>query len=251
MMVKLIYGDCLERMKDIPDGSIDMVLSDPPYGITSCKWDSIIPLKEMWLQLERITKINSAMVFTASQPFTTTLIHSNLKLFKYCWVWVKSRPTGHIHAKNKPLKKHEDICVFSKGVILHKGKSHKRMNYYPQGLIKVDKISYRPSRDKRGSDVVAGLRPSHKKTLKVEYENYPNSILNIKSEHNVNAYHPTQKPVELMEYLIKTYTIKGNTVLDFAMGSGTTGVACRNLDREFIGIEINKKYFEIAQNRLK
>jgi site-specific DNA-methyltransferase (adenine-specific) len=173
-----------------------------------------------------------------------------MKMFKYCWVWEKNRPTGHIHSKNKPMKKHEDICVFSFGVTIHKGQSNNRMVYNPQGLINVNKTSYRPSRGVVGSNVVAGLRPSHKKTLKVTHENYPTSVLKIKSVHNVNAFHPTQKPVDLMEYLIKTYTNENETVLDFTMGSGTTGIACKNLNRNFIGIELNEEYFDIAKKRI-
>jgi len=216
-----------------------------------CKWDSVICLESMWTQLKRVIKTRSAMVFMASQPFTTRLISSNIEMFKYCWVWVKSRPTGHIHAKNKPMKKHEDICVFSKGVNIHKGQSNKRMIYNPHGLVEVNKTSYRPSGGKKGSDVVAGLRPSHKQILKTRYENYPNSVLNVRSEPNVNRYHHTQKPVALMEYLIKTYTNEGDTVLDFAAGSFTTGVACANLNRCFIGIEKDEKYFEIGFNRIE
>lgn len=237
-------------MKEIESGSVDMILTDPPYGTTACKWDSVIPLEPMWEQLKRVIKPNGAIVMTASQPFTTTLIGSNLKMFKYCWVWEKTRASGHIHAKNKPMKKHEDVVVFSGGVTIHKGQSAKRMLYNPQGLIEVNKTSYRPSRGEAGSDVVAGLRPSHKKTLKVTHENYPASVIKINSEHNVGAYHPTQKPVALMEYMIKTYTNEGDTVLDFTMGSGTTGVACKNLSRNFIGIELDEQYFKIAQDRI-
>lgn len=249
-MQTLIHGDCLEEMAKIPSGSVDMVLTDPPYGTTACKWDSIIPLAPMWEQLKRVIKPNGAIVMTASQPFTTTLIASNMKMFKYCWVWEKTRATGHIHAKNKPMKIHEDVCLFSYGVTIHKGQSKKRINYNPQGLVSVDKTSYRPSRGEKGSDVVAGLRPSHKKTLKITHENYPKSIIKISSDHNVGAYHPTQKPVALMEYLIKTYTNEGETVLDFTMGSGTTGVACQNLGRDFIGIEKDEDYFKVAQDRI-
>jgi len=249
--MKLIHGECLKEMSDISDNAIDMVLADPPYGITACKWDSIIPLKPMWEQLKRVIKPNGAIVMTASQPFTTMLIASNMQMFKYCWVWEKSRASGHIHAKNKPMKKHEDIVVFSTGVTTHKGQSNKRMIYNPQNLIEVDKESYRPSRGKKGSNVVARLCPSHKQTLKITHENYPTSILKINSVHNVGAFHPTQKPVALMEYLIKTYTNEGDTVLDFVLGSGTTGVACKNLGRNFIGIELDEKYFEIAKQRIE
>jgi len=249
--MKLIHGDCLKEMFDIPDNSVDMVCCDMPYGTTACKWDTVLPLDMLWYHYNRICKDNAAIVLNASQPFTTTLIDSNLKWFKYCWVWEKSRATGHVHSKNKPMKKHEDICVFSDGTTVHKSQSKNRMVYNPQGLKKVDKLSYRPSRGVSGSDVVSSLRPSHKKTIKVEFENYPNTILKINSEHNVGAFHPTQKPVALIEYLIKTYTDEGDTVLDNCMGSGTTGVACKNLNRDFIGIELDEKYFEIAKKRIE
>jgi site-specific DNA-methyltransferase (adenine-specific) len=241
----LINGDCLEAMKDIPDGSVDLILTDPPYGTTACKWDSIIPLEPMWEQLNRIIKPNGAIVMTASQPFTTTLIASNMKMFKYCWVWEKTRPTGHVHAKNKPLKSHEDIVVFSKGVTIHKGQSKNRMNYNPQGLIDCD-VTIKQS---TASDVVMGMRSGRNSTFKQTKTGYPKSVLKFPSiSKNV---HPTQKPVPLMEYLIKTYTNEGETVLDFTMGSGTTGVACKNLDREFIGIELDKEYYDIAVSRIE
>ena len=244
-MINLMKGDCLERMKEIEDGSVDMILTDPPYGTTACKWDSIIPLEPMWEQLNRIIKPNGAIVMTASQPFTTTLIASNMKMFKYCWVWEKSRSPGHVHAKNKPMKKHEDIVVFSTGTTVHKSQSKTRMTYNPQGL-----TSITPKIRKKGgsTDAVMGERPSHKDTIQTE-TGYPTTILKIKSYGN--TVHPTQKPVALMEYLIKTYTNEGETVLDFTMGSGSTGVACKNLNRLFIGIEMDDKYFEIAKERIE
>jgi len=226
--MKLMQGDCLERMKEIPDGSVDMVLTDPPYGITACKWDSIIPLEPMWAQLKRVIKPNGAIVMTASQPFTTTLIASNMKMFKYCWVWHKRTSANIGAARYQPLKTHEDIVVFSGKYKPQMVKGKKRM--------KGGKVN--------NSEVVGGMKP-------VYYESdeyYPCSILDIKSERGL---HPTQKPVALMEYLIKTYTNEGETVLDFTMGSGTTGVACKNLNRKFIGIELDKDYFKIAKERIK
>lgn len=244
-MINLMQGDCLERMKEIPDGSVDMILTDPPYGTTACKWDSIIPLEPMWSHLKRVIKPNGAIVMTASQPFTTTLIASNMNMFKYCWVWEKTRSTGHVHAKNKPMKKHEDICVFSEGTTIHKSQSKNRMTYSPQGLISIE-----PKMRKQGgnSDAVMGLRPSHKDTLQTE-AGYPTTILKIQSEGK--TVHPTQKPVALMEYLIKTYTNETETVLDFTMGSGTTGVACVTTNRNFIGIELDATYFNIAKQRIE
>jgi site-specific DNA-methyltransferase (adenine-specific) len=233
----LYKGDCLQEMKRIPDGSVDMILTDPPYGTTACKWDSIIPLEPMWEQLKRVIKPNGAIVMTASQPFTTTLIASNMKMFKYCWVWEKSRKTGHMAAKVQPMKKHEDIAVFGSG----------RLTYNPQGLIDCDVVKKNTAgRLKSNVYGATGNKPEHKQ----KHTNYPSTILSIAGEHNVGK-HPTQKPVALMEYLIKTYTNEGETVLDFTMGSGTTGVACVNQNRQFIGIEKDDKYYEIAKKRIQ
>ena len=244
-MIDLRNGDCLELMRDIPDGSVDMVLADPPYGTTACKWDSVIPFEPMWEQLKRITKKNGAIVMTASQPFTSALVMSNVKMFKYCWVWEKTRPTGHVHAKNKPMKKHEDVVVFSSGTTVHASQSATRMTYNPQGLVRKEKPTIRKAGG--SSDVMMGARPSHRDVTQ-EFEGYPHSILRVSSEGK--TIHPTQKPVALMEYLIKTYTNEGETVLDFTMGSGTTGVACVNTGRSFIGIELDETYFNIAKDRI-
>ena len=244
-MINLMKGDCLERMKEIPDGSVDMILTDPPYGTTSCKWDSIIPLEPMWEQLKRVIKPNGAIVMTASQPFTTTLISSNMKMFKYCWVWEKARPSGFAQCKNKPMTSHEEIAVFCEGVTVHKGQSKKRMDYYPQGLVEINKKTSgaRPSQNAGGM----GARPSHKKSIIQTHTNYPRTVLRFAGNH---GFHPTQKPVALMEYLIRTYTNEGETVLDFTMGSGTTGCAAKNLNRSFIGIELDETYFNIAKDRI-
>jgi site-specific DNA-methyltransferase (adenine-specific) len=241
----LMQGDCLERMKEIPDGSVDMVLADPPYGTTACKWDTVIDLDRMWAELKRVIKPNGAIVMTASQPFTSALVMSNPKWFKYCWVWEKSRATGHVHAKNKPMKKHEDLVVFSSGTTVHASQSGSRMTYNPQGLTRKEKPTVRKSGG--ASDAVMSARPSHRDSLQ-EFSGYPHSIIQVKSEGR--SVHPTQKPVALMEYLIRTYTNEGETVLDFTMGSGTTGVACVNLNRKFIGIELDEDYFMIAEDRI-
>ena len=244
--VWLMKGDCLERMKEIPSGSVDMVLTDPPYGTTACKWDSIIQLEPMWEQLKRIIKPNGAIVMTASQPFTTTLISSNMKMFKYCWFWRKNRKGGFINAKLKPLKVIEEVCVFSEGKTSNGNKNN--MEYYPQGLIPCDRVtSIRAKNTKENSYA----RPSNNnKQIKQLYTNYPTELLEFDGVHNVTQIHPTQKPVALMEYLIKTYTNEGETVLDFTFGSGTTGVACKNTNRKFIGIELDDHYFEIGKNRI-
>lgn len=235
--MQLIQGDCLEEMKNIPDRSIDMVLADPPYGITDCKWDSVIPLNQMWPQVKRIIKSNGAIVLMASQPFTTTLISSNMKIFKYCWVWEKTRPSNHFHAKTQPLRTTEDIVVFGQG----------KLTYNPQG-VKQCEIIKKNTKNRLKSNIYYNQPPreSHFQTI----TKYPRQIIKIPSVHNVGMHHPTQKPVALMEYLIKTYTGEGETVLDFCMGSGTTGVACKNLNREFIGIELDKEYFEKAKARI-
>lgn len=225
----LMLGDCLERMKEIPDGSVDMVLTDPPFGTTQNKWDSVIPLEDMWAELKRVIKPNGAIVLSAAQPFTSTLILSNIDMFKYQWVWEKSKPTGHLNAKKQPLRKHEDVVVFYR----------KQCTYNPQGLKGTHVVVSRTNRGNYGD--------CSKTTVQTK-TGYPTSILQFPTTVGV---HPTQKPVELMEYLINTYTNEGETVLDFTAGSFTTGVACVNLNRKFIGVEMDKGYFEIGVNRIK
>jgi len=242
MTTTLLQGDCIEKMKAIKDGSVDLVLTDPPYGTTACKWDSVIPFDVMWEQVWRVLKPNGAAVFTASQPFTSALVMSQIENFKYEWVWEKTKPGGIFNAKNMPMKKHENVLVFSKGTCANC--SADRMNYYPQGLIRVDKKAKNSKRS--GLDTI-GNRPSRVGEYTQEFSGYPDTLLNFASEGS--TVHPTQKPVPLMEYLIKTYTNEGETVLDFTMGSGTTGVACQNTGRNFIGIERDDKYFAIARAR--
>jgi site-specific DNA-methyltransferase (adenine-specific) len=248
---QVFSGDCLELYKNIEPKSIDLICTDLPYGTTSCSWDSVLPLNKLWEMVNYLLKPNGTFITTASQPFTSVLVASNLEMFKYELIWHKSRKTGHVHAKNKPMKEHENILVFSKGTTVHATQSKNRMIYNPQGLIEnTTKVNFRPSREIKVSNVVAGHRPSHKNTLISEYTNYPTSIKFVNSEHNVNALHETQKPVELMEYLIKTYSNETMTIFDPCMGSGTTGVACKNLNRFFIGIEKNEAYFKIAEQRI-
>ena len=230
----LMFGDCLERMKEIPSGSVDMVLTDPPYGTTACKWDSIIPLEPMWEQLKRIIKPNGAIVMTASQPFTTTLISSNMGMFKYCWVWEKQQPTGFLNARRFPLRAHEDIVVFCNG-------TH---TYNPQGL---KSVTVKNSRKNKSGNGCYGSVDAKDYTQKEG--NFPRSVIKV-SRVTHKQVHPTQKPVALMEYLIKTYTNEGETVLDFTMGSGSTGVACVNTGRKFIGIELDPTYYGIACERV-
>jgi len=229
-------GDCLDILPDLSTNSIDMVLCDPPYGTTACKWDSVIPLEPMWKELKRVIKPNSVIVMTASQPFTSKLISSNYNMFKYCWIWEKPCATGFLNARVMPLKNYEDVCVFK-----YKGK----------GLYNPQKTKGKPYTAKKGrSGFSTTADPTIQKRGYITInkgQRFPLSIIRINNEKGL---HPTQKPVPLMEYLIKTYTFPGQIVLDFAMGSGTTGVACKNTNRKFIGIELDEKYFKIARKRL-
>jgi len=246
-MIDLIWGDCLLEMQNIKSGSIDAIITDPPYGTTACKWDSVIPFDKMWEQLNRIIKPNGAIVLFGSEPFSSALRMSNIKNYKYDWKWGKSRPTGFANAKKQPLRNIEDIVIFYKKPPL----------YNPQGLTRIDKIC--KNSKTCGGDTIrsntsasrgkGSLRTGGKKYIQ-EFTGYPTQMLSIKSNEG-EKHHPTQKPVALMEYLIKTYTNENETVLDFTMGSGTTGVACKNLNRSFIGIEMDDEYFEIAKERIE
>ena len=240
--IKFIHGDCLEEMPKLADKSIDMILCDLPYGTTACKWDTIIPFDKLWEQYERIIKDNGAIVLTASQPFTTELIHSNIKLFKYEWIWEKSKTVGFLNAKNAPLKKHENVLIFSKGKTANCNKNN--MKYYPQDLIEINKIK---KSVKQSNDTVVGNRPSRNKEYIAKYTGYPTSILRFNNENK--QLHPTQKPVALFEYLIRTYTNEGDTVLDNCAGSGTTGIAAFNTKRNAILIEKDEQYFNAAKER--
>jgi len=232
--MNLMLGDCLEKMAQIPDGSVDMVLADPPYGTTQCKWDSVIPFEPMWGQLKRVTKKNGAIVMTASQPFTSALVMSNPKMFKYCWVWDKGQGTGHLNAKKQPLKNCEDIVVFYES----------QCAYNPQM-----RIGFKPYACKQGKTKSQNYGKQTGAYTVSNGERYP--LHRIEFIRDKSKIHPTQKPVALMDYLIKTYTNEGETILDFTMGSGTTGVACKNLNRDFIGIELDPDYFEIAKQRIE
>jgi len=233
----LMQGDCLERMKEIPDGSVDMILTDPPYGTTACKWDSIIPLEPMWEQLKRVIKPNGAIVLFGSEPFSSALRMSNTKMFKHDLIWNKNTSSPGL-AKIRPMPSFENMMIFGDGLI----------TYNPQ------MEAGKPYRDGRSSDE-RNHQNEHKygykgrKAINNKGTRYPKSIVNI-TRVNRKGQHPTQKPVALMEYLIKTYTNETETVLDFTMGSGTTGVACKNLNRKFIGIELDEEYFKIAQGRI-
>jgi site-specific DNA-methyltransferase (adenine-specific) len=232
-MIDLHLGDCLEVMKQIPDKSVDAIICDLPYGTTACKWDSVIPFEPLWAQYKRIIKDNGAVVLFASQPFTSALVMSNAKWFKYQWVWEKSMFANQMLAKVQPLKIHEDIVVFA----------NEKAIYNPQGLIEINKVT------KQGSKITDNNGGGIRKTSYLQtHTNYPRSILKFGSEGK--TVHPTQKPVDLLKYLVKTYTNEGDTILDNCMGSGTTGVACKSLNRNFIGIEQDPSYFEIAKGRI-
>lgn len=236
-------GDCLELMKDIPDGSIDMILCDLPYGTTACKWDTVIPFEPLWEQYNRIIKDNGAIVLFGSEPFSSALRMSNIKHFKYDWIWEKTRTVGFLNAKNAPLKRHEIVSVFSLGSTANCSKN--RMEYNPRGLIEINQKRKSVS---QSGDTVVGSRPSRNKDYVANYTGYPDTVLRFSNE--AKQKHPTQKPVALLEYLIKTYTNEGDVVLDNCMGSGSTCVACVNTGRHYIGFEKEPKYFDIACQRL-
>ena len=245
MTITLLKGDCLKLMKDIPDKSIDMILCDLPFGITDSSWDKIIDFSKLWQEYERLITDQGAIVLFASGTFTNKLVNSNSALYRYKWIWVKNRSSNFMNAKNRPMTKYEEICVFSKGITANTKNKKLKMNYYPQGL----KPTYKIHRDSpEYSHSLSSKRPSHHTTIQ-RWTGYPNDILffNCVSKKS----HPNQKPVDLLEYLIKTYTNEGMTVLDNTMGSGSTGVACVNTNRNFIGMELDEDYFKIAKERIQ
>ena len=233
----LLFGNCLERMKEIPDGSVDMILTDPPYGTTQCKWDTVIPFDLMWEQLKRIIKPNGAIVLFGSEPFSSALRMSNIKQYKYDWVWVKNISTNFLHAKRQPLRNTENIHVFYK----------KCGKYYP-----IKSTGHTPTQSAKGCS--NGVLYHGKNTRNYsggETTRYPKTTIEFDVVDLKNRLHPTQKPVDLLEYLIKTYTNENETVLDFTFGSGSTGVACLKTNRKFIGVEMNEEYFNIAKDRIE
>ena len=242
-MIQLMHGNCLELMKSIPDGSIDAIITDPPYGTTACKWDSVITFDLMWEQLNRIIKPNGAIVLFGSEPFSSALRMSNIKNYKYDWVWKKNLPTGTMLAKRQPMRSVENICVFY----------HKQCLYNRQMTKRTEaefKSTYRKNDSTKGisEHYISGkVRQSEDR----QWYKPPINVLEYSSDKKRDGNgHPTQKPVLLMEYLIKTYTNENETILDFTMGSGTTGVAAKNLNRNFIGIEMDDNYFNIAKTRI-
>lgn len=232
--IELYQGDCLELMKNIPDKSVDMILCDLPFGVTQNKWDKVIPFEVLWGKYKKIIKDNGAIVLFSQMPFTAELVHSNLKEFKYMWVWYKHYCRGFLNAKKQPLRTTENICVFYS----------KQCTYNP-------KMRTGEYRSKGSSSRQRGCYGKYEPIKTVNNQYYPTDILDFAGVPNSELQHPTQKPVALLEYLIKTYTNEGETVLDNCMGSGSTGVACLNINRNFIGMELDENYFNIAKERIE
>lgn len=240
----LMFGDCLERMKEIPDGSIDAIICDPPYGTTACKWDSVIPFDSMWDELKRIIKPNGAISLFSAEPFSSTLRMSNIKQYKYDWIWVKDKPSNFVMANKQPMRYSENISVFyikqptyNKQMIPRTGSGAERCKY---------KVDHSNRTMQGGGEYQGGKESSYDRDLK-----NPSNVLTYSTGRRQDLCHPTQKPVALLEYLIKTYTNENETVLDFTFGSGSTGVACLNTNRKFIGIEMDENYFNIAKDRME
>lgn len=248
MKLDTIYNmDCLEGMKDIPDRSVDCIICDLPFGTTDCAWDSIIPFEPLWAEYKRIRKPTAPILLFGSEPFSTMIRMSNLKEFKYDWIWAKSKPTGFQHAKNMPLKDYEVISVFSGGSMGHASLlGERRMPYNPQGTTHCHKV-VKNAKGKFGG--IVGTRPSHKDNYVAETTDYPRAILDFASE--TDTFHPTQKPVDLIRYLIRTYTNEGEVVLDNCMGSGTTAIACIKEKRHYVGFELNEEYYQKTMKRIQ
>ena len=248
---KLYNGDCLKIMdKLIEEGiKVDMILTDPPYGTTACKWDSVIPFDAMWDRLNKLIKETGAIVLFGTEPFATKLRMSNFDNYRYDWYWKKTKPSLFLHAKNRPLRAIENACVFSKSKWGHKSQlKDKRMEYNPQGIRSTGEKTV--TEGVHGSKIIGG-RPAQVGRQYEGFAGFPNDVLEFNSITGKKCLHPTQKPIDLLEYLIKTYTNENDLVLDFTMGSGSTGVACLNTNRKFIGIELDEKYFNIATDRIK
>ena len=243
---KIYNEDCLEGMKRIPDGFIDCIICDLPYGVTACKWDSQIPLKPLWEQYERIIRPDGAIVLFSTQPFTTTLISSRIELYRYSWVWMKEKGSNFQLANVQPLRKTEDICVFGKAKAANGAKPPLR--FFPI-------LEHRETPLKYGGGKHIGGEHLNKNPMKKIDKTYttrnPTNVLNFSKDYGQNNFHPTQKPVELLQYLIKTYTLEGETVLDNCMGGGSTAVACIKEKRHFIGFELDRKYYDIANKRIE
>lgn len=240
-MIKIKKGNCLELMKELQDNSIDMILCDLPYGVTNCEWDNILDLKLLWSEYERIIKDNGAIVLFGIEPFSSKLRLSNIKYYKYDWIWEKTQATGHLNVNRQPLRAYENILVFYK----------KQPLYIPQKTTGHEPLhSYTKYVGTQNNSQIYG-KVNKQLSGGGSTERFPRNVIKFSSDKQKSKLHPTQKPIALLEYLIKTYTKENEKVLDNCMGSGSTGVACINTNRDFIGYEIDEKYFEIAQNRIK
>ena len=248
---KLYLGDCLDILNDVQENSVDCIICDLPYGTTECAWDSTIPLEPLWRHYKRVLKHQGSVLLFGSEPFSTMLRMANLDWYKYDWIWRKNMPTGHFHAKNMPIKDYEIISVFSAAKMGHESLlKEDRMIYNPQGLQSCHVVE----NGKRKANGIYKSRPSHKDVIIREQCNYPRMVIDFQNQNkelkNDTRIHPTQKPVDLLRYLILTYTNKGGVVLDNCMGSGSTAIAAIKEERHFIGIELNKEYFEKANKRI-
>lgn len=238
-MINIYNGDCLELMNDIPDGSIDCILCDLPYGTTACKWDNVIPFEPLWEHYKRIIKENGAIVLFGTEPFSSMLRMSNLDMYKYDWIWEKPQGVNFAQCNHMPMSVYETISVFGNFGMSKNAKV--QPVYHPQGIVEINKA--------KKAKTFSEHRPTDNNHDHIQkYGNYPRQVIKF---GQARGFHPTQKPVDLLEYLIKTYTNENDTVLDNCMGSGSTGVACKNLNRNFIGIELNEEYFNIAKDRIE
>lgn len=241
----IAQGDCLEVLKALADESVDMVLTDPPYSKTECDWDKPIDLEALFHELDRVISPTGSIAIFSVQPFTTDLINAYRTKYKYSWYWLKPNSYGFVHAKNKPMTRVEEVLIFSKGAIAHAGKSSRRQSYYPQGVVKGKLRTIKPSISKDMQ-----RRPNQWGREYQSYKNFPSNVLCYGKPMGTKSLHPSEKPVALCKYLIETYTVSGQTVLDCFAGSGTTGVAARQAGREYILIEKEEKYIEIIKERV-
>lgn len=250
--IELYNGDCLNVMDElIAKGiKVDAIITDPPYGTTACKWDSVIPFEPMWERLNKLIKPNGAIVLFGSQPFTSALVMSNPKMFRYEWIWHKNSSGSFATAKKQPMKYHENILVFSKKQTTYNPIFQEYSKSTKHRFKDGEKVNRNKQVIKSTNEIHKGLSFEGEQPILISRGKYPETVQFFNNEANNKRLHPTQKPVDLIEYLIKTYTDEGQTVLDFTMGSGTTGVACINTNRSFIGIELDKEYFEIAKKRI-
>ena len=250
-MIDLICGDCLDKMKDIPEGSVDCIICDLPYGTTACGWDHTLDLEKLWLQYQRIISDIGAIILFGQEPFSSIVRTSKLELYRYDWIWQKQRPSNFQQMGYQCGRVTENIMIFSKANAVYSGNNGLTMSYYPQKIAR-EKIRKAPKDTIQGkNNILHNYSGGGSSEIKIYTDRNPINILRFNTVEGKERIHPTQKPVELIEYLLKTYTKEGDLVLDNCMGSGTTGVACINLERDFIGIEINPEYYDIAKSRIE